>query len=161
MKIFLPVLFLAIVNKLIEHEFGKDSKYLAEIVTCTLIIIYAIKYNTYIINCVYIIILLSLDYIVFPFLTLLAKKNPYFQNRKKMQTYEKKIFLYWLSIIDIAFIVCVNIKICGCYFAVNNIVKNSILKECLSVSNLRYIYNLFIILLLIYIIKTAWKLKSK
>lgn len=78
-----------------------------------------------------------------------------------MQAYEKRTFLYWLSVIDIAFIVCVNIKIYGCYFAVNVVVKNSMMKEYLSVSNFRYIYNLFIILLLIYIIKTAWKLKTK
>lgn len=45
MKIFLPVLFLSIVNKLIEHEFGKNNKYLAEIVACISIIMYAIRYD--------------------------------------------------------------------------------------------------------------------
>lgn len=160
MNIFLPVFFLAVTNKLIEHEFGKKNRYYAEIIACILFFLYAIRHNAYVINCVYLSILLILNYVFFPFLTFLIRKFGSFQDKRQIEAYEKKYILYWLSIIDLGFIICVNIKIYGHYFAVERAVKNSILEKCLSIDNFRYIYNIFIVMLLLYIIRTAWKLKN-
>lgn len=160
MKIFYPIFFLAITNKLIEHEFGKRNRYCSEIIACILFISYAIRYNAYIINCTYIITLLLLDFLLFPLLILLIRKSTHFQNRRPLQICEKKNFLYWLSIIDLAFIICVNIKIDGHFFAIEYVVRNSFLKKYLSADNFRYIYNIFITILLIYIVKAAWKFKK-
>ena len=117
MKIFYPIFFLAVTNKLIEHEFGNRNRYCSEIIVCILFILYAIRYNAYVINYTYIITLLLLDFLFFPLLILLIRKSTHFQNRRPLQVCEKKNFLYWLSIIDLAFIICVNIKINGHFFA--------------------------------------------
>ena len=160
MKIFYPIFFLAVTNKLIEHEFGNRNRYCSEIIVCILFILYAIRYNAYVINYTYIITLLLLDFLFFPLLILLIRKSTHFQNRRPLQVCEKKNFLYWHSIIDLAFIICVNIKINGHFFAIEYVVRNSFLKKYLSVDNFRYIYNIFITTLLIYIVKAAYKLKS-
>ena len=155
MKIFYPIFFLAVTNKLIEHEFGNRNRYCSEIIVCILFILYAIRYNAYVINYTYIITLLLLDFLFFPLLILLIRKSTHFQNRRPLQVCEKKNFLYWL-----AFIICVNIKINGHFFAIEYVVRNSLWNKYVSADNFRYVYNIFSIILFISIAKMVWKLRA-
>ena len=160
MKIFYPIFFLSVTNKLVEYEFGKNHRYFLEFIVCILLTSYAIRYNAYVINCTYIIIMMLFDFILLPFLTSLIRKSAYFQNRRPLQIGEKKCILYWLSLIDLGFIICVNIKSFGHFFAIEYVVRNSLWNKYVSADNFRYVYNIFSIILLISIAKMVWKLRA-
>ena len=100
------------------------------------------------------------DFILLPFLTSLIRKSAYFQNRRPLQIGEKKCILYWLSLIDLGFIICVNKKSFGHFFAIEYVVRNSLWNKYVSADNFRYVYNIFSIILLISIAKMVWKLRA-
>lgn len=156
-KIFYPIFFLAITNKLIEHEFGKKARYCSEAMVCILFMIYAVRHDAYIINGAYSIILLILDFGVVPLLIRLIKKFVDSSDIGALQVGEKKGILCLLSIVDLSFIFLVNVKIHGHFFVTEQAVKNSLLIKYMSADNFRYAYNILILMLSIYIVKSFLK----
>lgn len=160
MKVFLPVVFLSVVNKLIECEFGKRDRYLVEVIACILLMGYSIKEGVYMINGMYIILLLILDYIIIPFFATKFDISG-FLKKEQIKGYERKYFLHWMSIIDVAFGISVNLKIYGHYIIIAAALKNSIIQKYVSIDNFRYIYNIFIAILTFYIVKSILTFQKK